>query len=54
MLSTTFTTYGVSLDVSWELDLWDRLGARARAGIADLQAVAADYRGAQLSVAARP
>jgi NodT family efflux transporter outer membrane factor (OMF) lipoprotein len=51
VLSTTITTYGVSLDVSWELDLWDRLGARARAGIADLQAVAADYRGAQLSVA---
>jgi NodT family efflux transporter outer membrane factor (OMF) lipoprotein len=51
VLSTTITTYGVSLDVSWELDLWDRLGARARAGIADLQAAAADYRGAQLSVA---
>ena len=39
------------MNVSWELDLWDRLGARARAGIADLQAAAADYRGAQLSVA---
>jgi NodT family efflux transporter outer membrane factor (OMF) lipoprotein len=53
VLSRTFTTYGVSLDLSWELDLWDRLGARARAGIADLQAAAADYRGAQLSVAAQ-
>jgi len=51
VLSTTVTTYGVSLDVSWELDLWGRLGARARAGIADLQAAAVDYRGAQLSVA---
>ncbi len=51
VLSTTITTYGVSLNVSWELDLWDRLGARARAGIADLQAVAADYSGARLSVA---
>jgi NodT family efflux transporter outer membrane factor (OMF) lipoprotein len=51
VLSTTFTTYGVSLDVSWELDLWDRLGARARAGIADLQAAAAEFRGAKLSVA---
>ena len=51
VLSRTFTTYGVSLDLSWELDLWDRLGARARAGIADLQAAAADFRGAQLSIA---
>jgi NodT family efflux transporter outer membrane factor (OMF) lipoprotein len=51
VLSTTITTYGVSLDVSWELDLWDRLGARARAGVADLQAATADFRGAQLSVA---
>jgi multidrug efflux system outer membrane protein len=51
VLSRTFTTYGVSLDLSWELDLWGRLGARARAGIANQQAAAADYRGAQLSVA---
>jgi NodT family efflux transporter outer membrane factor (OMF) lipoprotein len=51
VLSRRFTSFGVSLDVSWELDVWDRLGARARAGIADLQAATADFRGAQLSVA---
>ncbi len=53
VVSRIFTNYGVSLDVSWELDLWDRLGARARAGVADLQAAVADYRGAQLSLAAQ-
>jgi NodT family efflux transporter outer membrane factor (OMF) lipoprotein len=51
VLSRRFSSFGVSLDVSWELDIWDRLGARARAGIADLQAMTADYHGAQLSVA---
>ena len=51
MLSTVSTNYGVSLDVSWEIDLWGRLRNTARAALADLQASAADLRGAQLSIA---
>ena len=51
VLSTVSTSYGVSLDVSWEIDLWGRLRNTARAALADLQASAADLRGAQLSIA---
>lgn len=49
--SSTTTSYGVSLDTSWEIDLWGRLRARAGAALADLQAVEADFRGARLSIA---
>ena len=51
VLSTVFTNYGVSLDTTWEADLWGRLRSGARAALADLQSRAADLRGAQLSIA---
>ena len=51
VLSTVSSNWGVSLDVSWEIDLWGRLGAGAQAALADLQGSAADLRGAQLSIA---
>ena len=51
VLSTVFSTYGVSLDVTWEADLWGKLRAGARAALADLQSQAADLRAAQLSLA---
>ena len=51
VLSTVSTNFGVSLDVSWEIDLWGRLRNSARAALADLQASAADLRAAQLSIA---
>ena len=51
VLSTVSANIGVSLDTTWEADLWGRLKAGARASLADLQATAADYRGAQLSIA---
>ncbi len=51
VLTSTSTTCGVSLDVSWKIDLWGRLSARAQAAVADLQVSAADYAGARLSVA---
>ena len=51
VLSTTATTYGASADLSWELDLWRRIGAGQAAAMADLQASQADHRGAQLSLA---
>ena len=51
VLSTVSANMGVSLDTTWDADLWGRLRAGARASLADLQATAADYRGAQLSIA---
>ena len=51
VLSTISTNHGVSLDISWEIDLWGRLRADAQAALADLQRSAADLRGAQLSLA---
>ena len=51
VLSTVSTNQGVSLDVSWEVDLWGRLRGDAQAALADLQRSAADLRGAQLSMA---
>ena len=50
VLSTVSANVGVSIDTSWEVDLWGRLRAGARASLVDLQATAADYRGAQLSL----
>jgi multidrug efflux system outer membrane protein len=49
--SSTSTSYGVSLDVSWELDLWGRLSAGRAAAVADRQAAQATYAGARLSLA---
>ena len=51
VLSTVSTNQGVSLDMSWEIDLWGRLRADAQAALADLQRSAADLRAAQLSMA---
>lgn len=50
--SSTSTTLGVSLAASWEVDLWGRLRAGARAALADFQATRAEYAGARLSIAA--
>lgn len=51
VLSTTSTSYGVSLDLAWEPDLWGRLAAGAAAADAELVASAADLAGARLSLA---
>jgi len=51
VLSTTSTSWGLSLDLSWEVDLWGRLGAAAAAGEAAATAAAADLEGARLSLA---
>ena len=47
----TFNSYGLSLDISWEVDLWGRLRAGARSALAEAQAVDADLAGARLSLA---
>jgi NodT family efflux transporter outer membrane factor (OMF) lipoprotein len=49
--SSTSSNFGVSLDVSWELDLWGRLGAAKSAALSDFQAARADHSGARLSLA---
>mgnify|MGYP001998910805 FL=1 len=53
VLSTTSESYGVNLNLSWEVDLWGRLRAGAQAALADAQAARADYHGARLSLAAQ-
>ncbi len=53
VLSTTYTSFGISLDLAWEVDLWGRLRARESAALADAEAAGADYAGAQLSLAAQ-
>jgi multidrug efflux system outer membrane protein len=50
-LSTTTNSFGVSLDASWELDLWGRLRSGEEAALAEYQAVEMDLHGAYLSLA---
>lgn len=50
-LSATATQLGVSLDVSWEIDLWGRLRAGSDAARGELDAARAAYDGARLSLA---
>ncbi|MGE4549787.1 MAG: TolC family protein [Opitutales bacterium] len=51
--SKSFTTesYGLNLNVSWELDLWGKLRDERRVAKAEWQASAEDYRAARLSLA---
>ena len=51
VLSSFSTTWGVSLNTTWEADLWGRLRAGARAALADVQRSAADLRSARQSIA---
>jgi multidrug efflux system outer membrane protein len=51
--SSTTTTFGLSLAVRWELDVWGRVRAGESAAIADVEAAAADVAAAQQSLAAQ-
>ena len=51
VLSTIASSVGVSLDVSWEADLWGRLGAGRNAVVADAGAARWQLEGARLSLA---
>ena len=50
VLTTRSTSLGLSLDVTWELDVWGRLHAASTAAIADREAVEADLQAASLSL----
>ena len=51
--ASTANSFGVSANLSWEIDLWGRLRAGQAAALADLQAAQADLTGARLSLAAQ-
>lgn len=53
VISTRTTSYGVSLDLGWEVDLWGRVRSAKSAALADLEASAADRAGIRLSIAAQ-
>lgn len=48
----TTTSFGLGLQVSWEVDVWGRLRSGERGAVASAQAAAADFRSAQQSLAA--
>ena len=50
VVSSTSNQFALTLETSWEVDLWGRLRAGARAALAEAQASRADLRGAQLSL----
>lgn len=50
---TIFENYDLSMNVSWELDIWGRLRDRTAVALAQVEARMADLRGAQLSLAAQ-
>ncbi len=50
---TDNSTFGVGLDLSWEIDLWGRLRASINAAEADLIASEADLASARLALAAQ-
>jgi NodT family efflux transporter outer membrane factor (OMF) lipoprotein len=48
--SVTSTTYGLSLNLTWEVDLWGRLRSAEAAALAEAQAAGADLAGVELSL----
>lgn len=46
------TSYNFSLDLSWEVDVWNRVGNEVKAALYDEVVEDADFKGAQLSLAA--
>lgn len=51
VLSSRSNQFGLSLDMSWELDLWGRIAAAKKATIADFEASQFDRATAELSLA---
>lgn len=53
IISTISDTFGASLDLSWEADLWGRIRAGESAALAEMQAAEADFRAARASLVAQ-
>ncbi len=53
VLTSSSTSFGVSLNVSWEVDLWGRIRAGKAAANADLGGARLDLEAARLSIAAQ-
>jgi NodT family efflux transporter outer membrane factor (OMF) lipoprotein len=53
VLTSTSNSFGASLDVTWEIDLWGRIRSGRSAALADVEAARADLEGARLSLAAQ-
>jgi NodT family efflux transporter outer membrane factor (OMF) lipoprotein len=53
VLSSTATNVGLTVETSWEVDLWGRISAQSRASLTSYQASAAELDGARLSIAGR-
>ncbi len=53
VLSSLTNDFGLSLDLSWEIDLWGRIRTEQQGAIAAMEASAADLAGVQLSIAAQ-
>ncbi len=51
VLSTKFNLFGVSLDTTWELDVWGRIRAGTSAALADMEGIQSDLAAARLSLA---
>lgn len=51
--STIADTYGASLNLQWEIDLWGKIRAGEQASVADLQAEGFTFRAARASLAAQ-
>ncbi len=51
VLTAEYVQYGLSLDLSWEANLWRDAAPRARAARAGLEAAVADAAGARISLA---
>ena len=51
-LKSISSSRALSVDISWEVDLWDRLSSQAKAGISDFEVSKADWQGARFSLAA--
>jgi len=53
VLSSLTNDFGLSLDLSWEIDLWGRIRIEQQGAIAQLEASAADMAAIELSIAAQ-
>ena len=53
VVSSLTNNFGLSLDLSWEIDLWGRIRTEQQGAIAAMEASQADYAGIQLSIAAQ-